>query len=67
MEKLKEMFTSKKLFPKVMVTNQEFFHVAKIVGAKYEEFVEVNKQVHVMKLWNNVMYSNRKIEYEHDL
>lgn len=36
----------------------------KNVGLKCKEYVEANRQNHVMDLWNNVMYSNKVFEFE---
>lgn len=43
------------------------FYIAKNVGAKCKEFVKVNRQDHVMKLCNKVMYLNKVFEYEQHL
>lgn len=39
----------------------------KNVGLKWKEYVEANRQEHVMNLWNKVMYLNMVFEFEQHL
>lgn len=36
------------------------FHISKNVSMKCKEYVESNRQEHVMDIWNKVLYLNRE-------